>query len=320
MCTCANGCSNCGGITLPAGAAGADGLNAFTETTADFVVPSVSSNVVINVSTSGQYSGLWGAVGQPIYIEDAGMYEVVSVTSATMTVKNLGTSGNASPAATISFPVKVSPSGKSVTGATGANGDDGVVIIDSDPTVSTAATTSAWTNKMTVAINGTTLDIADVGDCIELDCMIIGDTYSPTVATDPISSSRYDVLVQFGGVDVIQSVTSSVDQLACSMYADTRSSGNALRLNIKLIVSDTNALVPVIEAHRVYGGLNTTTDDAFTVPNTSNYGQVEHKYKKPEITGFTLSGSNNLTLSLGSSDNSSSVYLVYYEVRRILKA
>lgn len=314
-----SGCNECGGVTLPTGADGADGLNAFTETTANFTVPSSGSNVTINVSALGQYSGLWGGVGQPIYIENAGHYEVVSVTSSTMTVKNLGTSGNAAPASTVTFPVKVSPSGKSVTGATGSNGDDGVVIIAASTDLSTAATSSSWTSKMSVAIDGTALDIATVGDCIELDCAIIGTPYFGSMSS-PISSSAYNVLLQFGGVDVLQSVTDVQDTLACQMQADSRGRGNALMLNVKLFVSDTNKLQAKVDAQLGYGFVDTVTGKSTVIPNSSIPTQVRTRYIKPEISGFTLSASNNLVLSLGSSDNTSSVYLGYYEVRRVLKA
>lgn len=314
-----SGCNECGGVTLPTGVSGADGLNAFTETTANFTVPASGSNVTINVSALGQYSGLWGGVGQPIYIENAGMYEVVSVTASTMTVKNLGTSGNASPASTVSFPVKVSPSGKSVTGTTGSNGDDGAVIIAVSTDLSTAATSSSWTSKMSVAIDGTALDIGTVGDCIELDCAIIGTPSFPSMAS-PISTSAYNVLLQFGGVDVLQSVTDVQDIGSCQMQADYRGRGNALMLNVKLFVSDTNKLQAKVDAQLGYGYVDTVTGKSTVVPNPSTPAQVRTRYVKPEISGFTLSGSNNLVLSLGSSDNSSAVYLGYYEVRRLLKA
>lgn len=321
MCTCTGGCNECGGISLPSGPAGADGLNSFTTTTGNFTVPSVGSNVTINVSAIDQASGLWGGVGQPIYIENAGMYEVVSVTSSTMTVKNLGTSGNASPAATISFPVKVSPSGKSVTGPAGADGDDGIVIVASSVDISTAATANTWTPKMTVAIDGSAsaLDFGDVGDCLELDCMVIGTPIFPAASSSPLSTSKYDVLLTFGGVDVIQTVTDAYDTTAIQMQADTRGRGNAVMLNIKLIVSDTNKLVAKVDAHLGYGFADIANAESVIYPEFAG-NALRSRYVKSEISGFTLSGSNNLVLSLGSSDNTSSVYLAYYEVRRILKS
>lgn len=313
-----SGCGECGGVSLPTGPAGADGLNSFTTTTANFVVPSSGSNVTISVSAIGQDSGLWGGVGQPIYIENAGHYEVVSVTASTMTVKNLGISGNASPASTVSFPVKVSPSGKSVTGATGADGDDGAVIIAASTVLSSAATSNSWTQKMSVAINGNSLDIGTVGDCIELDCAIVGNPYFGS-AVSPLSIGTYDILLQFGGVDVLQSVTDVQDTIALQMQADSRGRGNAVMLNIKLFVSDTNKLRAKVDAQLGYGFVDTSTGKSAIYPNASIPTQIRSRYVKSEISIASISTTNNLVLSLGSSDNSSPVYLAYYEVRRLLK-
>lgn len=103
-CGCGNG-NNC--------TDGLNGLNAFTVTTANFTQPAVGSNVTVSVSVSGQLTGLWAVAGQVIFIQVGGFYEVVSVNQigSQITVKNLGVSGYAAPAATISSGNKVSPAG-----------------------------------------------------------------------------------------------------------------------------------------------------------------------------------------------------------------
>jgi hypothetical protein len=61
-----------------AGADGAPGVNAYTLNTAAFVVPAKAANVTVTVADTS-----WMAVGQPIFIEGAGVFEVVAIPSAT---------------------------------------------------------------------------------------------------------------------------------------------------------------------------------------------------------------------------------------------
>lgn len=112
MCTGNCNCS-CDNISIPSieGPQGTDGLNAFTVTTASFVVPAISSNVTIAVSNTNPLTGIWAQAGQVIYIENAGYYQVVSATATSMVISNLGYAGNIAPSSTISSGKGVSPSG-----------------------------------------------------------------------------------------------------------------------------------------------------------------------------------------------------------------
>lgn len=107
------------GATGAAGTNGTNGINAFTFTTANFTQPAVGANVTIAVT-----SGSWAAVGENIWIEQGGTYEVITVNSAiSLTVENLGYTGNAAPTTNIPSGVKVSPSGIKGTDGSGAAGD-----------------------------------------------------------------------------------------------------------------------------------------------------------------------------------------------------
>jgi hypothetical protein len=99
--------------------AGATGQGAYTTTTASFTVPAINSNVTIAVTSSA-----WMAVGQVIFIESAGYYLVSSIGAATsVTVQNLGYTGNTAAAATIATGQKLSSGG--VQGAGGSGGGGG---------------------------------------------------------------------------------------------------------------------------------------------------------------------------------------------------
>jgi hypothetical protein len=100
------------------GANGLDGKNAFTQTTAPFIVPNVNSTVTINVLDTTWMSST-GIDGQVIHIASAGYYEVINTISPTIAlVKNLGYSVNAIPGVSIAAGVDVSPGGlKGLDGA-----------------------------------------------------------------------------------------------------------------------------------------------------------------------------------------------------------
>lgn len=105
---------NVPGVEGPPGTDGTDGaagLNSFTNTTADFVVPGLGANVTINVVDS-----TWMLPGQTVFITGAGNFTVVSKptpTSVTLNYDNVG--NNTATGNTISTGAGVSPSGKILT-------------------------------------------------------------------------------------------------------------------------------------------------------------------------------------------------------------
>lgn len=114
-------------IAVP-GPAGADGINgtngingknAFTTLSAQFTMPAVDATADIDV-----VDGSFIALGQSLFIENAGSFVVTAILSATaVTVENTGATGNAAPGAIIPSGSKVTPGGPiGPTGATGAAG------------------------------------------------------------------------------------------------------------------------------------------------------------------------------------------------------
>ena len=74
-------------------------------------MPAISGTVNVSVADTA-----WMAVGQVLYIETAGYFEVNTIVSAlTVTLENLGYTGNAAPTTVISTGKKVSPGGISAT-------------------------------------------------------------------------------------------------------------------------------------------------------------------------------------------------------------
>lgn len=94
-----------------AGTDGADGVNAYTATTANFTVPAIDGNVTIAVADSS-----WMGVGQNIFVEGAGYFEVISKPSAaSVTAQYLDYDINTHATELILAGAKVSPGGTQIT-------------------------------------------------------------------------------------------------------------------------------------------------------------------------------------------------------------
>ncbi len=117
--SCCNRCGaeivvNVPGTAGAAGAAGAAGKNAYTVTTADFILPAANANVTVSLASS-----LWMAVGQNVIAGDGtnvGNFEVVSFPTVNSAVlKWLDYPGDSVTTTTILSGATVSPAGKLYT-------------------------------------------------------------------------------------------------------------------------------------------------------------------------------------------------------------
>lgn len=99
------------------GSSGTNGYNAFSILQNSFVVPAISSNVTITVDQA-----TWMVVGQPVYVQGAGIFAVASVTAGTpptiVTLTYLNYQGNTNAGNTIAATAQISPSGTQPTGLT----------------------------------------------------------------------------------------------------------------------------------------------------------------------------------------------------------
>lgn len=110
------------------------GKNAFTTTTAGFTMPAVNANVTVAMLDSS-----YAAVGQKLFIQGAGTFEVAAVAdtiSASLT--NLGYPENVAPTTVVASGKKVTPTGsRGADGAPGTDGADGAdgfgALSDDDP-------------------------------------------------------------------------------------------------------------------------------------------------------------------------------------------
>lgn len=121
---CSDSCSDTETVNVPGseglpGENGTNGINAFTFLSASFTQPASDANVTAEVESSE-----WITVGQIVFVETGGYYEVISKPAATEVVlKNLGYGVNAAPATLIPSGAEVSAAG--IAGAAGATGAAG---------------------------------------------------------------------------------------------------------------------------------------------------------------------------------------------------
>ena len=87
------------------GTNGTNGINSFTTLTASFTQPTVGSNVTISVGDSA-----WIALGQNIYIAQAGYYKVLAIVSSTSITVQLVNADLVSSGSTVSSNRRISPS------------------------------------------------------------------------------------------------------------------------------------------------------------------------------------------------------------------
>lgn len=128
------------------GVDGAAGSSAFTTTTASFIQPAVAATVVVAVASTA-----WMAVGQIVFVQNGGHYQVTAIgSSISVTLSNLGYTGNAAPTTVIATAGKVSPSG-----AQGAADKVYAVLAVSANTVITAAREYVTTDTTAGNINHT---------------------------------------------------------------------------------------------------------------------------------------------------------------------
>ena len=97
-------------------------INAFSTTTANFTMPNVLANVTIQMLSTA-----WTAPGAYIFVQNAGTFQVVSITNGTnLVAENLGYPGNAAPTTVIPLGQAVISTGqRGAAGTSGANSLNG---------------------------------------------------------------------------------------------------------------------------------------------------------------------------------------------------
>jgi hypothetical protein len=138
-----------GKLTVVGGGGGAAGQNAYTTTSASFVVPAVGATVSVSVVATA-----WmGGTGYVVFITGAGYYAVSSITDATHAVlTNAGGASNAIAGTTVPSGATVAAAGPA--GAAGAAGTPGAALSAYDALASSFVMPAAAAN-VTISIANT---------------------------------------------------------------------------------------------------------------------------------------------------------------------
>jgi hypothetical protein len=138
-----------GKLTVVGGGGGTAGQNAYTTTSASFVVPAVGATVPVAVASTA-----WmGGTGYVVFVTGAGYYAVSSITDATHAVlTNMGGASNAIAGTTVPSGATVSAAGPA--GAAGAAGTPGAALSAYDALASSFVMPAAAAN-VTIAIANT---------------------------------------------------------------------------------------------------------------------------------------------------------------------
>jgi len=292
-------CGNCGcptGISTPSN--GVDGLNSFTRTTADFVVPAVGSNVTITVSSLGQLTGNWAATGQTIFIEGAGHYIVVSSTDTTITATNPATyttenDALAAVGSTVTLGKDVSPSGvKGIDGANGS-GTNGTTVLEVDLTEYEEDQNSFSAPSKTFTIPADTWETED--DIVELEMMLISEP----------SDTIYQIRVDLDGN--IINMTDAPNVIASL-------GGRYYHVKLQLVLSGADEVTPVLKSSQ---GIVTASDYS----NNVFAGQLSQVYERvgDPTTGLDPSTDLDLEVYLVSSVTNENIKLFYYKLTSMKK-
>lgn len=287
---------NCGNVTLPTGSNGLNGYNAFTVTTASFVLPAVGASVTIAVSASGQYTGIWAILGQIVYISDGVDAEYFEVTTAgTQTaigVKNLGyvgtTVGN-----TFGSGSKVSPAGlKGATGS-GSNGTSLLSVFHGSSTL--AGLGYATFTSGTVAV--TAAQMSAVDDSLEIKAKFY---YSAASA-----ASNGNIRITIGGISV--SIFGSVEPFLSKPFPF---------LDIRMLVTRIDATTANVRVEGTSSGFGVgsyASEIILTPPATI------FTYEILAVGAITWASGNNILFQALVGDVSDTVKLGFYSVTSLKK-
>lgn len=221
-------------MTGAPGEDGLDGVNAFTLTTSDFTMPAMGGSVSVAVGDTS-----WMAVGQILYVQNAGDMQVAAVTTANLvSLTNLETAGgaysaNAAPGTNITSGSKVSPSGRQ--GQSGA---------------------TAWTAAGDIELDGGSLPRVAITSARGSLIVNTGDAAAPRNTAFPIGLHT-EVLhvntgllskLQWRGIDLTGVLSSLLNTLSVAFGGTGSANAAGARTNLGAAASGANADITSLTA------------------------------------------------------------------------
>lgn len=246
------------------GTSGTDGVNAFTALTDQFTMPAVDATAVAEVGSTA-----WMAVGQYVFLENAGYLIVDNIVSSTeVELENDGATGNVVAGSIIGVGNSITPAGPpgqdgSLTGSAGGS----LAGTYPDPTLSLTGVAAGTYTKVTVTTegrisSGTTLSDTDIPNLpaskITTGTLAVanGGTGQATAtdAFDALSplTTKGDIIVNNGTNDVRKAVGSNGNlvQAASAITEGIRYSRGSILLGTASCDANTtgDTAIPIIAA------------------------------------------------------------------------
>jgi hypothetical protein len=227
-------------------------------------MPAVGDDVIVTVSTTGQFGNGWAKALQVIAITGAGYFQVVSTTGLNqITITNLDYPPNALAGVTIASGATVAPAGlQGLQGAAGGVGSSGVSRLYTNFVPSTSTTVAEWQPMDTYSLDGSSL--VNIGDSIilqfevellkqNLSISLFGITriLSPirriSIASGATSLTRYDTSSDLGepNMTALSLVAGGAQTFLYRTTVElTKTTASAVTSNFKSRVRWDNSLLP----------------------------------------------------------------------------
>jgi len=287
-------CSSCGN-EIPAGPAGVDGLNVFTKTTADFTQPAVNSNVTITVSAVSQYSIEWAKPNDYIWIQGGGYYQVVTyIDSTSIEVKNLGSTDNAAPLATVTSGAYVHPSGPPGAGGTnGTDGTNGVAVIDYDFADNSHTGDTSWTSLYSKQVDANTLDANE--EYIEGEFFV-------SMGMVGGSAKKGGIKIKFGTTTLF---THDTTTLYVPFGENFLNAFTSLKVKFRMIRTDTDKARLEVDVTGLQGQL--PSSGSYLAVSGISSGYNELRQCTAEVSSLNFAANTNMVVEGKVSDSSATI-------------
>lgn len=280
-----SGCSPTCQPKIPSSTPGAPGKNAYTFLTASFTMPTAGNFVTVTVSNAGQFGNRWAVVGQIVFVENAGHFQVEEVIGTNqLQITNIDYAGNATGGSTIASGGYISPAGlRGLQGPAGTNGTAGTTRLyelltsQSSPTVSVSPTLT-WAILAGYNIPANTL--VNNGDSLLIKALY-KQTAAITFANLPFRRLTFQssTITQLGGSEPISNSVSSTSLLRSEIEIIKTSSSDILVRNFH----DGSATSPNYSTYQTtLGGID------FTATNQLFFSVIQYAAAAHTLESLTI--------------------------------
>lgn len=256
-----SGCSPTCQPKIPSSTPGAPGKNAYTFLAASFTMPAAGNFVTVTVSNAGQFGNRWAVVGQIVFVENAGHFQVEEVIGTNqLQITNIDYAGNATGGSTIASGGYISPAGlRGIQGPAGANGTAGTARLYKLLTTQTSATVFSDATLASYLMPADTL--VNDGDSIVIEAwMVQSGSIDNGQPSRKITFAGQSATI-FGGIQEPRIALQSSNSALLRVEIIKTSVNTAT----SRVIVDTNITLPSVKYSVALTGLNFTISNAINL-------------------------------------------------------